>query len=139
MPPDIQPVHIFTMSFERNEDALAFGHPHWEPEPGDDVPDEEYSAWEARNPIWPMKAELGYYLDSDFIEVVWNGGHHEAEPDWNYLLSRLRGEDVEAIRAVTPPRANTLVLIDQQALGGFDAEPGSTLSMHYCGAYLPLR
>ncbi len=61
-------VHVFTAMFEANEDASAFGHPHWEPEPNGDASDDEYAAWEDRNPIWPLKSELGHRLDSDSLK-----------------------------------------------------------------------
>jgi hypothetical protein len=38
-------VHVFAAVFETREKAFAFGDPHWEPEPADDVSDEEYAAW----------------------------------------------------------------------------------------------
>jgi hypothetical protein len=70
-----------------------------------------------------MKAELGVrYLDSDFVEVIWNGdgGPRSALA---YLSSRLVAADAGAVRNIMPASASTLLLVDDQAFGGFDAEP----------------
>lgn len=72
-------IHVFTALFATNDGASAFGHPHWEPDPSQDASDEEYTAWEDRNPIWPMKSELGCSIDNDFVEIIWKSGE---EPDW---------------------------------------------------------
>ena len=132
-------LHVFAAAFETHESALAFGRPQWEPEPGEDVSDEDYAAWEDRNPQWAMKAELGVrYLDSDFVEVIWNGdgGPRSALA---YLSSRLAAADAGAVGNIMPASASTLLLVDDQAFGGFGAERRSTASMVYCGSYEPLR
>ncbi|CDZ32752.1 Hypothetical protein NGAL_HAMBI1146_00210 [Neorhizobium galegae bv. officinalis] len=128
-------VHVFTAMFEANEDASAFGHPHWEPEPNGDASDDEYAAWEDRNPIWPLKSELGHRLDSDFIEVIWKSGQ---EPDWDYLRSRLHDTDVTEIEKSGTP-ANTFVLVDQTAFGDDEVELRSTPNLTYHGSYPSLR
>ncbi|MBY3082737.1 hypothetical protein HFO63_14940 [Rhizobium laguerreae] len=75
-----RPLHVFAAVFETREKAFAFGHPHWGPEPADDVSNEEYAAWEDRNPQWPMKSELRCRtLDSDFVEVIWETTGSEPE------------------------------------------------------------
>ncbi|SCB62060.1 hypothetical protein GA0061105_1315 [Rhizobium aethiopicum] len=124
-------IHVFTAHFATNDEASTFGHPHWEPEPGQDASDEEYSAWEDRNPIWPLKSELGCSIDSDFIEIVWKS---DQEPDWDYLLSRLDLKQVEVIRRQTET-ANTLVLIDQTAIGDERLEFQSTARLNYHGRH----
>lgn len=124
-------IHVFTALFATNNEALAFGHPHWEPEPAQDVSDEEYMAWEDRNPIWPMKSELGCSIDSDFVEIIWKSGE---EPDWEYLVSRLDLTQVATIKLQTET-ANTLVLIDHKAVGGEPPELRSTGRLTYHGRH----
>jgi len=76
-------IHVFTALFATKDEASTFGHPHWEPEPSQDASEEEYTAWEDRNPIWPMKSELSCSIDNDFVEIIWKSGK---EPDWDYLV-----------------------------------------------------
>jgi hypothetical protein len=123
-------------SFETEGQALAYSQPHWEPEPGEKASDEEYQAWEDRNPLWPMKRELGgAYLDEDFIETIWAIDDGLTGPDWKYLSGRLEAADVEACKAIAPSRGSTLILIDEQASDGLDFKPSSTPAMIYCGTY----
>ncbi len=124
-------IHVFTALFATNDGASAFGHPHWEPDPSQDASDEEYTAWEDRNPIWPMKSELGCSIDNDFVEIIWKSGE---EPDWEYLVSRMELTQVAEIRRQTE-RANTLVLIDHTAIEGGPPEFGSTSRLTYHGRY----
>ncbi|TDK31262.1 hypothetical protein E2F50_20170 [Rhizobium deserti] len=125
-------IHVFTALFESSEEAFAFAHPHWEPEPGDDASDEEYAAWEDRNPVWPMKVELGYRIESDFVGVVWSRGD---QPDWQYLASRLNAAQVAAIMGQTTS-ANCLVLIDQAAIKDERVEFKPTGSLTYHGSFI---
>jgi len=129
--PESSDIYVFTAHFATNDEASAFGHPHWEPEPGQDASDEEYSAWEDRNPIWPLRSELGCSIDSDFVEIIWNSGK---EPDWEYLLSRLDLKQVNMIRSQTGT-TNTLVLIDQTAIGNEPTEFRSTARLTYHGRH----
>ena len=125
-------VHVFTALFENTEAAFAFAHPHWEPEPDEHVSDEDYAAWEDRNPIWPLKEELGgVRMDSDFVEVIWKPG---LMPDWDLLKSRLRAADLFESRE-DGARVNTFVLIDRAAFGDVDLELHSTANLIYCGCY----
>ncbi|SCX27354.1 hypothetical protein DSM25558_4211 [Agrobacterium sp. DSM 25558] len=124
-------IHVFTALFATNEEASAFGHPRWEPEPSQDSSEEEYTAWEDRNPIWPMKSELGCSIDNDFVEIIWKSGK---EPDWDYLVSRLDLTQVTKIRRQTQ-MANTLVLIDHMAIGGEPPEFMSTGKLTYHGRH----
>ena len=118
--------------FESKEAAFAFAHPHWEPEPDEHASDEDYAAWEDRNPIWPMKEELGgLRMDSDFVEVIWKPG---PVPDWDYLKSRLHAADVLGIKEDTAS-ANTFVLIDQTAFGNTKPDLRSTAKLSYRGCY----
>ena len=123
-------VHVFGGQFETHASACAYTEAQWEDEPGADSTDEEYAAWEERNPTWLMKDELGVYLDSDFIETIFGDGRYE-------YLGKLLGEPnaLKTIRSIAPGEYNTLVLIFSQALGGFDAEMKSTSKLQYCGQF----
>jgi hypothetical protein len=64
-------LHVFAGAFASRDDACMYTEVQWEPEPDSSVSDEDYRAWEDRNPSWRMKADLGDpYLDSDFIETI---------------------------------------------------------------------
>ena len=123
-------VHVFTGEFETHESACAYTQEQWEDEPESDATDEEYAAWEERNPMWLMKDELGVYLNSDFIETIFGDGRYE------YLKGVLTECDaVETICSIAHGPCNTLVLIFSTALGGFDAEMKSTSKLQYCGQF----
>lgn len=127
-------LHIFLAAFPSEADAVAFSQKQWEPEPGDETSDEEYAAWEARNPSWPMRAEQGFtYLDGDFVETIW--GIETAEVNWGYLGSLLDPDDVGRCQDLAPAGSNTLIVIDERALGGFGFTFRTTASMTYCGRY----
>jgi hypothetical protein len=123
-------VHVFTGEFETHESACAYTQEQWEDEPEADATDEEYAAWEERNPTWLMKDDLGVYLDSDFIETIFGDGRYE------YLGEMLAEPDtLQTIRSIAREQCNTLVLIFSTALGGFDAEMKSTSKLQYCGQF----
>lgn len=129
-------LHIFHAAFASEADAVAFSQKQWEPEPGDEASDGEYAAWEARNPTWPMRAEQGFtYLDGDFVETIWGTGATGAEVNRGYLASLLDPDDAGRCRDLAPAGSNTLIVIDERALGGFDFTFRSTSTMTYCGRY----
>lgn len=70
-------MHVFSDYFQNRESACSYTEAQWESEPGANASDEEYAAWEERNPVWPLKDELGVYLDSDFIETIFGGGRYK--------------------------------------------------------------
>lgn len=124
-------VHVFVGEFVTRDDACQYTEAQWEPEPDEDVSDEEYEAWEERNPQWQMRTDLGEpYLDSDFIETI------DGVDRFNYLAGLITETGaVEAIRAKALPSDNILVLIFTKALGGFAAEMQSTPRLKYCGKF----
>ena len=129
-------LHVFIASFETEGQALTYSQPHWKPEPSEEASDEEYQAWEDRNPLWPMKRELGdAELDEDFIETIWAVDDGLTGPDWKYLSGRLETADVEACKAIALSRGSALILIDELGLGGLDFKPSSTSTITYCGSY----
>ena len=115
---------------------MAFSQKQWEPEPGEDASDEEYAAWEDRNPSWPMRAEQGFtYLDGDFVETLWRDGEAGQGVNWPYLASLLDADDLARCRHAAGPGSNTLIIIHERALGGFDFTFRSTPAMIYCGCF----
>jgi hypothetical protein len=124
-------VHIFLGAFESLAHALPYTEAQWEPEPPAEASDESYRVWEERNPTWAMRSELGIaHLDADFIETI---GRAEGNA---YLSEHLaHSTDLDLIRAHTPPDANVLVVIFEEALGGFECKLSSTARLSYCGRY----
>ena len=122
-------VHVFLGNFNSIEEALNYTEAQWEPEPDDSASDQEYSDWEERNPVWPMKKDLTVYLDSDFIETIDNEDRYE------YLEKMLVDKkDINKIKN-TNLDSKILVLIFKEALGGFSVKLRSTQFLHYCGEF----
>lgn len=123
-------LHIFAGHFATREDACLYTEAQWEPEPGDNVSDQEYAAWEDRNPTWALRDDLGdVYLDSDFIETI--DGHLR----YKYLETYLVNDDDLLKVKNAAPDANILLLLFPDALGGFNVQLHSTERMIYCGAF----
>ena len=123
--------YVFVGDFESRDAACDYTEPQWEPEPEKGASDQEYEEWEKRNPSWPMRADLGItYLDSDFIETI------AGENRFDYLRTLLTEKDeVDRIRALSSDNLNTLVLIFEEALGGFPEEMKSTPRLTFCGRF----
>ncbi|TWU22365.1 hypothetical protein Pla52o_34210 [Novipirellula galeiformis] len=123
-------LHVFTGSFPSRADACLYTEAQWEPKPDDSVSDEEYAAWEDRNPVWGFRNDLGdAYLDSDFIETI--DGHRR----YKYLETYLVNDgDLNVVQSAVPD-ANILLLVFPNALGGFDATLRSTSKLSYCGEF----
>ena len=127
-------IHVFAGSFRDRDDACAHALDRWEPEPAQTATDDEYSAWEERNPTRQLKADLGDpYLDHDFIEIIGDGKNFSR---YDYLRRMLRNpDDIEGIRRSAGAEANVLVLVFKDALGGFEAHMRSTPRITYCGEF----
>ena len=122
---------MFAGKFESPDEARLYTEEQWEPEPGDEASDEQYARWESRNPTWAMETDLGVsYLDSDFIETI---DGPEAFPYLEGMLVDRSG--IDTIRERAGADANTLVLIFEQALGGFPARLTPTPRLAYCGEW----
>jgi phytoene dehydrogenase-like protein len=123
-------VHVFVGSFESRDVACEYTEPQYEAEPDGNATDQEYKAWEDRNPSWEMNSDLGVYLDPDFIETL------HADDGFDFLASTLTEESaLDRIRAISGDNYNFLVLIFSAALGGFAAEMKSTPHLKYCGEF----
>lgn len=123
-------VHVFVGEFPTRADACEYTEAQWEPEPDENSSDEDYAAWEERNPRWPLRTDLDIYLDSDFIETI------DGDERYSYLESLVehKGSILE-IRDRAPEEANIVVLVFGEALGGYSAEVKSTEKLTYCGEY----
>lgn len=106
-------VHVFVGAFDSRDAACKYTEEQWEPEPDETVSDQEYRAWEDRNPSWPMRSELGGpYLDSDCIETI------DGADRYDYLSGMLTDHGAtDRIRALAGDNENILVLIFSEAIG----------------------
>ncbi|MES9990928.1 MAG: hypothetical protein ABW098_03180 [Candidatus Thiodiazotropha sp.] len=123
-------IYTFAGEFKDRAEACLYSEPQWEPEPDESVSDEEYRAWEDRNPTHRLNENLDAYLDSDFIETV--------DLNYDYLASlNISDEDIDKIRKIVSPNFNYMVLVFEDALGGFElnSPPTSTEFLKYCGTY----
>lgn len=121
-------LHVFVGTFDSREDACRHTERQWEPEPDNGVSDEEYEAWEDRNPTWEMRDELAVDLESEFIETI--DGYRR----YHYLGEYLQTQDMETVRKQAA-NANTLVLIFPDALQDRNVKLRSTSKLIYCGAF----
>ena len=64
------PFHLFGANFATEAEAKKFVCEQWEPEPPESASEAEYVSWEERNPTWRLAEELGFYMDSDFVELI---------------------------------------------------------------------
>ncbi|OPA91686.1 hypothetical protein BFW87_18840 [Pseudomonas fluorescens] len=64
------PFHLFGANFATEAEAQEFVFEQWEPEPTESASEAEYVSWEDRNPTWKLAEELGFYMDSDFVELA---------------------------------------------------------------------
>lgn len=124
-------VHVFGIKPGTKGEDLGYAYPHWEPEPGEDASDDEYHAWEDRNPLWGLRQDLGCYLDSDFVEYFGN----EDCDIWEYLSTYVKDSgDIRKIREHLIA-CRDLVLIFDSALGGHDVELAETEGALYAGEF----
>lgn len=64
------PFHLFGANFATEAEAQKFVFEQWEAEPPESASEAEYISWEDRNPTWRLAEELGFYMDSDFVELI---------------------------------------------------------------------
>lgn len=120
-------VHVLIGQFDSRDSATRYTEPQWSPEPDDSASDEAYAEWEETNPSHELAADLGVYLDEDYVETLWGdvASHRE------YLASILV-DNTEI--ATLGGSGNTMVLI----FGGAINETSTirtTPQVHYCGAF----
>lgn len=64
------PFYLFGANFATEFEAQKFVFEQWEPEPPESASEAEYVSWEDRNPTWRLAEDLGFYMDSDFVELI---------------------------------------------------------------------
>ena len=122
-------IHLFGANFDSPDEALAFFECDWGDAPDEEtVSAEEFDAWESEFPKWALKDELGQiYLDEDYIET-----HFGAEV-------RIRLESIEELDTETAlmlaQNYNAVIVIGEEALGGFEVEIKSTPRLKYLGVF----
>lgn len=129
-------VFVFSGQFSSRAEACLYSEPQWEPEPDENATNEDYAAWEDRNPTHQLKRNINHYLDHDFIETIDDMNEMSRH---QYLEALLKHKnDIETIKAVEPHASNILVLVFREAFDGLDLNvpPTSTEELTYCGEYL---
>ena len=127
-----QTLHVFSGQFASRAEACEYSEQQWErPAPDDSWPDEEWNAYEERNPTWALKDDLDAgYMDSDFIETIDGLGRID------YLESQIeRSEDIEALRKAIPDAHNIFVLIFSSSFDGRNVNLRSTPKLSYHGEF----
>ena len=123
-------IHVFIGKFLNRELALKYTEPFWEPEPNENVSDEEYNEWEDRNPIFEMANDLDCFLDSDFIETITDSNKTE------YLKSMLEvPSKINATESELNSEKSVLVLIFEKAINSEDFSFGDTPKLKYKGVF----
>uniref|UniRef100_A0A9E8A401 Uncharacterized protein n=1 Tax=Bosea sp. NBC_00436 TaxID=2969620 RepID=A0A9E8A401_9HYPH len=129
-------LHMFLAALPSQAEAVAFSQKQREPEPGEEISDEEFAGWEARNPSWPMRADQGFtYLDEDFVETIGGRDNRIRSELGLYLVLLLDPDDVGRCQDLAPQGSNTPIMIDERALGGFELMFRSTPTLTYCDRY----
>jgi hypothetical protein len=124
-------VYVFVGAFDSRDAACQYSEQQWEPEPDVSASDQEYAAWEGRNPTWRLRSDLNCdYLRGDFVETI------TGDDRYDYLQRMLTKPDsIATIKDRAGGEANTLVLIFGAAFDGRRASMASTPTLSYCGAY----
>ncbi|AZC26899.1 hypothetical protein [Pseudomonas sessilinigenes] len=124
--------HLFAARFANDTEAALFAFEQWEAEPGPDATDAQYHAWEARNPSWRLRQELGWSIDSDFVELIPQQGHLE------YLESMIRSA-AQRQRLHWPVllQYSHFILVAHAGIAHFGQSLAlpSTLSLDYLGEF----
>ena len=123
-------VHIFVGDFSTLEAATSYTEERWPPVVS---AFEDPDAQVDEDPTWALLDDQPgcQYLDADFIETLHpdDGQEHAA-----YLGTLLAAGDLATIVDSIGPHA-TVVLVFQQALGGFDGSFQSTEVLRFLGTF----
>jgi hypothetical protein len=131
--------HLFIAFFETSEQLVEFAEERWEPEPDENSSEQEHAAWSDRNPAWALEDELGYYMDSDFVE------YHHGKAKLNYVLQEVESEqEREYIRSAVLESHNSFIIVGIDSIYGDKRaetkgpkirEPESTDKLFYVGKF----
>ena len=125
-------LHVFSGQFASRSEACEYSEKQWEcPAPDETWSEDEWSAYEDRNPSWALDSDLGVeYMDSDFIETI------DGVDRMKYLESQIElQEDFEQLRTLIPDNHNIFVLIMSPAFDGRKVKLGSTPNLTYHGEF----
>ncbi|MCE4053078.1 hypothetical protein [Pseudomonas sp. Au-Pse12] len=131
--------HLFAARFANQAEAELFAFEQWEAEPAADASAAEFSAWEARNPSWRLKQELGYSMDADFVELI------DREDGPPYLESMIRSDaEKQQLRTRIDPGYSHYIVVGSESIHGdrqSDApgpnqrKPTNTATLVYLGEF----
>lgn len=131
--------HLFAAHFPSQAEAERFAFEQWEPEPAADASDAEFSAWEARNPSWRLRQELGYYMDADFVELI---GKDDCP---QYLDSLIRSDaEQQRLRSRIKAHYSHFIIVGSESIDGDQRSvasgpnqrpPQSTPTLDYLGEF----
>ncbi|MHA6575499.1 hypothetical protein [Pseudomonas yamanorum] len=103
------PFHLFGANFATESEAQKFVIEQWEPEPPESVSEAEYVSWEDRNPTWKLAEDLGFYMDSDFVELA---GTLED------VIAQIRSESERVLVGSKAGEFTHLILVGSNAIWG---------------------
>lgn len=103
------PFHLFGANFGTESEAQKFVFEQWEPEPPESASEAEYISWEGRNPTWLLAEELGFYMDSDFVEL--------AGPPED-VISKIRSQSERALVGSKVGEFKHFIIVGSNAIWG---------------------
>lgn len=131
--------HLFAGRFADNTEAERFAFEQWEAEPAPDSGAADNQAWEDRNPSWRLKQELGFYMDSDFVELV------SSQECPQYLESLIHSDaEQQQLRCRVQTGYSHFILVASESIygdqrsdssGPNQRKPSSTPSLDYLGEF----
>lgn len=131
------PFHLFGANFATESEAQKFVFEQWEPEPPESASEAEYVSWEDRNPTWRLAEELGFYMDSDFVELA---GTPED------VIGQIRSQSEKALAGSKIGEFTHFIIVGLDAIWGdrrstsaqvepFVRSPESTQTIAYLGLF----
>lgn len=131
------PFHLFGANFATEAEAQKFVFEHWEPEPPEGASEAEYDAWEERNPTWRLAGDLGFDMDSDFVELA---GTPED------VIAQIRSQSERALIVSKAGQFTHFIIVGSNAIWGDRRSassqveplvrlPESTVTISYLGMF----
>lgn len=103
------PFHLFGANFATEAEAQKFVFEQWEPVPPESASEAEYVSWEGRNPTWRLAEDLGFYMDSDFVELA---GTPED------VIAQIRSQSERALVSSQAAKFTHFILLGSNAIWG---------------------
>lgn len=131
------PFHLFGANFATEFEAQKFVFEQWEPEPPESASEAEYVSWEDRNPTWRLAEDLGFYMDSDFVELAGTPGD---------VIGQIRSASERALVSSQATKFTHFILLGLNAIWGdrrstatqlkpLVRSPESTATISYLGLF----